>query len=144
MKRHDNKEQGSTLILIIFAALAALAVVLGIMSATSLYIERKRLFTLADAAALHAAEAFDLNQVRITQSTVFVDLTSPQVHAATLRYLALIPRTESKGVKVVSARTKDGRSSEVTFQKQWVPPVFSFFFPEGFPISVTARARTVF
>lgn len=137
-------EQGSSLILIIFATLVSIAVVLGVVAATSLYIERKRLFSLADAAALTSAEAFNLDEVRVSQGHVVVNLTNVQVATVTARYIAALSRTEAKGVSIVSARSIDHRSSEVTLTKKWVPPVFSFFFPEGFPISVTARARTVF
>ena len=50
---------------------------------------------------------------------------------------------DSAGVQLVSARTPDGVSSEVTLLKTWHPPVLSMFMPDGIVISVTATARTV-
>lgn len=142
--KHNPDEQGSSLILIVFASLVCISVVLGIIAATSLYIERKRLFSLADAAALTAAEGFNLDEVTMRNGRVVINLTNAQVLTVTTRYVSALSSTDAKGVTIVSARSVDHRSSEVTLKKQWSAPVLSFFFPKGFPISVTARARTVF
>ena len=136
-------EEGSSLILIIFAGLIGLAVIIATMAATSLYIERKRLFSVADGAALAAAEAFNLDDVLVVNGTASVTLTDSAVNAETLHYLRLIPVNESSGVSVLSAKTTDGRSATVTLQKWWKPPVVSIFMPEGLKIDVTSTARTV-
>ena len=136
-------EEGSSLILIIFAGLIGLAVIIATMAATSLYIERKRLFTVADGAALAAAEAFNLDDVLVVNGRASVTLTDSAVNAETLHYLRLIPVNESSGVSVLSAKTTDGRSATVTLQKWWKPPVVSIFMPEGLKIDVTSTARTV-
>ena len=140
-KLHD--EEGSSLILIIFAGLIGLAVVLGTVAATSLYIERKRLFTVADGAALSSAEAFNLDDVQVINGKAHVTLSDPAVLAKTQSYLGMIPAHDSSGVQIVSARTPDGVSSEVTLHKTWHPPVVSLFLPEGIDLKVTATARTV-
>ena len=136
-------EEGSSLILIIFAGLIGLAVIIATMAATSLYIERKRLFSVADGAALAAAEAFNLDDVLVVNGRASVTLTDSAVNAETLHYLRLIPVNESSGVSVLSAKTTDGRSATVTLQKWWKPPVVSIFMPEGLKIDVTSTARTV-
>ncbi|MEG2777762.1 MAG: hypothetical protein RR905_00570, partial [Aurantimicrobium sp.] len=110
---------------------------------TSLYIERKRLFTVADGAALAAAEAFNLDDVQVINGRASITLTSSAVRSETDHYLQLIPASESKGVSVVSAVTNDGRSATVSLQKTWHPPVVSIFMPEGMVIDVTSTARTV-
>lgn len=138
-----KEEEGSSLILIIFAGLIGLAVIIGTMAATSLYIERKRLFTVADGAALAAAESFNLDDVQVVNGKASVTLTDSAVNAETLHYLQLIPVNESRGVSVLSATTIDGRSATVTLQKWWKPPVVSIFMPEGLKIDVTSTARTV-
>ncbi|MEG0299028.1 MAG: pilus assembly protein TadG-related protein [Aurantimicrobium sp.] len=142
-KRINLEEEGSSLILIIFAGLIGLAVILGTVAATSLYIERKRLFTVADGAALAAAEAFNLDDVQVINGRASITLTSSAVRSETDHYLQLIPASESKGVSVVSAVTNDGRSATVSLQKTWHPPVVSIFMPEGMVIDVTSTARTV-
>ena len=141
--RIRGEEEGSSLILIIFAGLIGLAVVLGTVAATSLYIERKRLFTVADGAALAAAEAFSLDNVQIINGHASITLTNTAVRSETDHYLQLIPTSESKGISVVSAVTNDGRSATVSLQKTWHPPVVSLFMPEGLVLDVTSTARTV-
>lgn len=141
--RIREDEEGSSLILIIFAGLIGLAVVLGTVAATSLYIERKRLFTVADGAALAAAEAFNLDDVQVVNGRASITLTNTAVRSETVHYLQLIPATESKGISVLSAVTNDGRSATVSLQKTWHPPVVSIFMPEGMVLDVTSTARTV-
>jgi uncharacterized membrane protein len=142
-RRIREDEDGSSLILIIFAGLIGLAVVLGTVAATSLYIERKRLFTVADGAALAAAEAFNLDDVQVINGRASINLTNTAVRSETDHYLQLIPAIESKGISVVSAVTNDGRSATVSLQKTWHPPVVSIFMPEGMVLDVTSTARTV-
>lgn len=141
--RIREDEEGSSLILIIFAGLIGLTVVLGTVAATSLYIERKRLFTVADGAALAAAEAFNLDDVQVINGRASITLSNNAVRSETEDYLQLIPATESKGISVLSAVTNDGRSATVSLQKTWHPPVVSIFMPEGMVLDVTSTARTV-
>ena len=141
--RFREDEEGSSLILIIFAGLIGLAVILGTVAATSLYIERKRLFTVADGAALAAAEAFNLDDVQLINGRASITLTNTAVRSETDHYLQLIPATESKGISVLFAVTNDGRSATVSLQKTWHPPVVSIFMPEGIVLDVTSTARTV-
>ena len=141
--RLKSEEEGSSLILIIFAGLIGLAVILGTVAATSLYIERKRLFTVADGAALAAAEAFNLDDVQLVNGRARITLTDSDVRAETDHYLQIIPATESSGVSVVSAVTKDGRSATVNLSKTWHPPVVSIFMPDGLNLEVSSTARTV-
>ncbi|MDH6239067.1 pilus assembly protein TadG-related protein [Aurantimicrobium minutum] len=147
MRRIENRklssDEGSSLILIIFAGLIGLAVIVATMAATSLYIERKRLFTVADGAALISAEAFNLDEVQMVDGVARISLNDSAVKAQAQNYLTIIPAADSAGVQLVSARTPDGVSSEVTLLKTWHPPVVSMFMPDGIDISVTATARTV-
>jgi uncharacterized membrane protein len=143
LKKLRADEEGTSLILIIFAGLIGLAVILGTVAATSLYIERKRLFTVADGAALAAAEAFKLDDVQLINGRASITLTDSAVRNEAQRYLQIIPSNDSAGITVVSAITKDGRSATVNLQKTWHPPVISIFMPEGMNLDVTATARTV-
>lgn len=137
-------DEGSTLLLIIFYGFLALVLVLLVSAATSLYLERKRLFTLADGAALVGAEAFDLRSVALTPSGPRPVLESPDVAAAVNAYLAEAPIDGFDQLRVEQALTVDGRSATVTLSARWSPPVVSLLVPEGFPIEVTALARSVF
>lgn len=140
---HDDR--GSILPLIAGFGALALAVVLLVSAATSLYLERTRLFTLADGAALAGAESFDLASVRLTPEGVLRPrLTDAEVAAAAADYLVQAPATRLEGLQLVSATTTDGLSARVTLAAVWAPPVLSVFVPQGIPLQVTATSRSVF
>ena len=82
-----KSDEGSTLLLTIFYGFLSLVLVLLVVSASSLYLERKRLFTLADGAALVGAEAFELSDVQITPEGPRLVLDSADVAAAVRSYV---------------------------------------------------------
>lgn len=138
-------DRGSILPLIAGFGALALAVVLLVSAATSIYLERARLFTLADGAALAAAESFRLDSVQLTaDGELRPRLTKPEVTAAAVEYLAQAPDSRLEGLRLVAATTPDGLSARVTLAAVWAPPVLSVFVPEGIPLEVTATSRSVF
>lgn len=136
-------ETGSTLLLTIFYGFLSLVLVLLVVAATSLYLERKRLFTLADGAALAGAEAFALDSVTMTPDGLRPVLHTADVSRAVGDYLATAPQ-EFDGLAVVRAETVDGRSATVQLSADWRPPMVSLLVPDGIRIEVTAVARSVF
>jgi hypothetical protein len=137
-------EEGSILPLVCFYGALALLVTLIVASATSLYLERKRLFTLADGAALVGAEAFDLADVSVTPQGPRVELRPADVRAAVRDYLAGTPTDVFESLSLDEATTPDGSSARVTVSAIWRPPVVTAFVPEGLRINATAVSRTVF
>lgn len=136
-------ETGSTLLLTIFFGFLSLVLILLVVAATSLYLERKRLFTLADGAALVGAEAFDLDSVAMTPDGPRPLLETSDVTRAVSGYLAAVPHS-FENLAVERAETIDGRSATVQLSADWRPPVVSLLVPEGIRIDVTAVARSVF
>lgn len=140
-----RSDEGSTLLLTIFYAALALLVVLVVIASSSLYLERTRLFTLADGAALEAAESFALDDVELIESAVVPRLDAGAVDSAVDAYLADTPSATSfDDLTVIEATTADGRSATVTLSATWRPAVLSLIVPGGFPIEVTSVARSVF
>ncbi|KJC65581.1 pilus assembly protein TadG-related protein [Agreia bicolorata] len=140
-----RSDEGSTLLLTIFYAALALLVVLVVVGASSLYLERTRLFTVADGAALAGAESFSLDDVELVESAVVPRLDPVAVDAAVDRYLANTPSAaEFADLTVIEATTTDGRSATVTLSASWRPAVLSLIVPNGFPIEVASVARSVF
>ena len=137
-------DEGSMLPLTIFYGILSIVLVLVVVAATSLYLERKRLFTLADGAALVGAEAFALDDVLPTASGYRPTLESPDVAAAVSAYLSSTPTAEFTALRLERAETVDGRSATVELSAYWRPPVLTLLLPEGFRIEVTAVARSVF
>jgi len=130
--------------LVAFFGALALALVLVVAAASSLYLEKKRLFTLADGAALVGAESFRLGEVARSGHGWRPTLTSEEVGAAVATYLADEPSDEFRELAVERAGSADGRSATVTLSAVWHPPVVTVFVPDGLRIEATATARSVF
>lgn len=141
--RPTDDDSGSTLLLAIFYGFLALAVILMVVAATSLYLERKRLFTVADSAALAGAEAFRLDDVPSTGPTLHLALDSADVHAAVTRFLDSSPHASFQDLTLERADSLDGSSATVELAAAWRPPVLSILVPEGIRLHVTAVARSV-
>lgn len=143
-----RNEEGTLLVLIIFYGFLSLVLVLLVVAATSLYLERKRLFTLADGAALIGAEAFDLGDVVVTANGPTVQLQSADVAAAVRDYLSSADSAGNtaafESLELESASSADGRSATVRLSSYWRPPVLSLLVPEGIRLEVTAVARSIF
>ncbi|HWH25291.1 MAG TPA: pilus assembly protein TadG-related protein [Pseudolysinimonas sp.] len=137
-------DTGSTLPLIAFFGALALALVLVVAASTSLYLERKRLFTLADGAALAGAEAFTLDQVVETPNGPDVALAPDDVRTAVQSYLHSAPTQRFDDLNLDEATSVDGRSARVTLSSVWHPPLVGLFVPDGLRIDATATSRTVF
>jgi hypothetical protein len=135
--------EGSTLLLMIFAVLLAVAVLLGTVAASSLYLERKRLFLLADGAALAASQNFALDAVAVdvARRQLTFRLTTTDVLQGSRAYLKA---ADARGVRLVSATTPDGLTAEVRVESTWHPPVVGLFMPRGVLLEATGRARGTF
>lgn len=137
-----RRDDGSVLPLICALGALSLAIILLATAATSLYLERKRLFDVADAAALVGAESFELDQVHVTNGEFVVDLRDADVAAAVGDYLAEQPHTAFEALHVDRADA-DGSTATVSLSAYWRPPVVTLFVPEGLRIDVTSTARAV-
>ncbi len=142
--RPARSDDGSILPLTACFGALALVLVLLVTAATSLYLERKRLFTLADAAALAAAESFELADVELTEAGPRPVLSERSVRESVTEFLGRMPIDRVGGLTVTEATTIDGRSASVTLTSNWRPPVLTLFLPEGIPVHVTSVARSVF
>lgn len=138
-----SDDDGSTMPLTICFGALSLALILLVVSATSLYLERKRLFTLADGAALVGAEAFPLDAVSATNRGYRPTLLTPDVATAVNTYLRQTP-SDFTSLTLDRAETVDGRSATVSLSALWRPPVLSVLVPAGLRIDVTSVARSVF
>ncbi|WP_104084193.1 pilus assembly protein TadG-related protein [Cryobacterium sp. Y11] len=143
-RMHAANDDGSTLLLIIFYGFLALSLVLVALSATSLYLDHKRLLSLADGAVLAGSEAFTLDAVQVGVVGPRPLLRSGDVSAAVDEYLALVPHASFEDLVVTSAASVDGLSASVTLRSWWRPPVLTLVVPDGVPLEVTVVSRAVF
>jgi hypothetical protein len=137
-------EEGSTLLLTIFYGFLSLVLVFLVVAATSLYLERKRLFTLADGAALVGAESYDLTDVALTPNGYRPKLTAAAVASAVADYVSASRGDGFMDLTIEEATTNDTASSTVSLSAYWKPPFVSLLVPEGIRIEVRATARSVF
>ncbi|GGE85631.1 Tad domain-containing protein [Mycetocola zhadangensis] len=144
LKQGRPNDDGSTLILAIFYGMLSLIVILLVAAATSLYVERKRLFSLADAAALVGAESFELSTVSVNDGVPRVTLSSAGVSADVEEFLGNNPTGRFEELRLEQAVSLDGRSATVTLSSYWRPPVLTAFVPDGIRLEVTSVARSVF
>lgn len=142
--RRLRDEKGSTMPLVAGFGALALALVLVAAAASSLYLERKQLFTLADGAALVGAEAFDLADVTVSSGQPEVLLVPADVHRDVTAFLTATPNGGFEALVLEEATTRDGETATVTLSAVWHPPIVTVFFPEGVRIQTTATARAVF
>ena len=141
--RVARDDDGSTLLLTIGYCVLGLALILVVASATTLYLERKRLFTVADGAALAAAEAWQLDAVRVDGDRLSLELHDAEVRDAALAFLA-DATTGPDDVELVRATSNDGRSATITLRSIWRAPIHTDLVPVEVPVEVTVTARSVF
>lgn len=141
--RMRGEEQGSTLLLTIFFSFLGLSLVLVVAAASSLYLDRKSLFTVADGAALAAAEAWSLDSIRVEGDELAFELDDDTVRRVATEYLGDAAH-ELDDVELVGASSVDGRSATVTLRAVWHAPIHTELLPVAVPIEVTATARSVF
>lgn len=139
-------DDGSVLLLTIVYAALALALVLVVTAATSLYLERTRLYSLADGAALAGAEGFALDTARpLEGGRIATGLGDAGVRAAVNAYLAASPAAaQFDELAVDEAMSADGRTATVELSATWHPPVVAFVLPDGVRVEVEAVGRSVF
>jgi hypothetical protein len=139
-------DEGSILPLIAGASALALAVILVVTAVTSLYLDYKRLLSIADAAALVGAEAYDLSEIVVEGGTVVATLDPARVRGAVESHLGefLSGPVPVDDLHLVRATSLDGRSATVTLAARWSPPLLAPFIPDGLPVEATSTARSVF
>lgn len=128
-------DEGSVLLLTLGYGVLAIAVILVCTAATSLYLAQKQLDAVADAAALAAADGFEL---AVSDEGATAVLSDADVEREAQAMVAEIGRDAT----LVSADSPDGSSARVTVAGVWHPPVVTVFVPEGVRLEATATSRT--
>lgn len=136
-----DRDAGSTLPLALVLFLIAVSFVAVAAGATALHLERLRLLTVADGAALAAAESFRVADVRVEGDAVVPTLSSSAVCAAVNRFLADAAPGSFEGLAVRRASSSNGgRSATVSLSAVWRPPILSSLLPLSVPVEVTSTA----
>lgn len=130
------------LVLVLFLVAAAFTAV--VAGATALHLERLRLLTVADGAALAAAESFRVADARVEGEEVVPHLVQGRVAAAAADYLRGADVPDLEGLALVAAGTADGRTARVVLRGTWRPPIASDLLPVAVPVTVVSTAAARF
>ncbi|MEZ2370741.1 pilus assembly protein TadG-related protein [Arthrobacter sp. RCC_34] len=147
-RRRNAAQTGSLNILTLGYVVIALLAAVVLLDVSSVYLDHKKLLSLADGAASAAADAFDITGIAgDRQGHVTVRLDDGRVRAAAADYLRRSPAAVTlDGLALVDASgSPDGRSATVRLTAVARPPLLGVFVPDGITIESgsTARARLV-
>ena len=138
-------EDGSALPLALVLLLIAVAFVAVAAGATALHLDRLRLLTVADGAALAGAESFRVADVEVEGDSVRPRLRAASVEAAAAEAVAGAERGDLADLRLVSAGAgADGSVAVVTVSAVWHPPIVQALLPLAVPIQVTSSAAARF
>lgn len=132
------------MVLIIGYMLLSLLVLTVVLATSAVYIEHKKLLSVADGAALTAADTFGLDQISREPGSPPVPTLDPaSVQTSVTGYLE---RTAAgarfSGLSVDSSTgAPDSRTARVVLTALVHPPVVNFLVPGGIPITAIADAR---
>ncbi|WP_343317969.1 pilus assembly protein TadG-related protein [Arthrobacter sp. TMP15] len=141
-EQNSSRENGHVMVLLIGYVLLTLLLVTVVAAAGSLYIGHKKLLSIADSAALAAADTFELSGGDAGRDPGTL-LTDHGVLAAAQNYLSGLETPQGLGGIVLDSDTGagDGHSAHVGMSAVVHPLFINFLVPEGISISVTSTAR---
>lgn len=151
LRRCGRGDDGQVLLISLVYGLIAVLLVLVVVSASAVHLERKRLLGLADAAALDAADALDEDRyfalVQAGEPVTSVPLSDATVRAEVTGYLT----RQGAGERFVGlgvgagTGTPDGETAVVVLTARAAPLLSSVItdrWAAGVPLRVTAQARS--
>lgn len=140
---YSTDEEGQITVLIIGYILLSLLVIAVVTAVSAVYIEHKKLLSVADGAALSAADTFSVASINADGAEPAPALDSESVSRAAAAYLersGALPRFN--GLALDSATgAPDSRTARVVLTAVVHPPIVNFLVPAGIPIAATADAR---
>ncbi|KRE84542.1 hypothetical protein ASG86_07505 [Arthrobacter sp. Soil764] len=125
----------------IVLALLVATVVIGI---SAVYLEHKRLLSLADGASLAAADSYTLGEVMSQGGSPSAVLSPARVRNVAADFVARSPASERFSSLAVTGATgtPDGSTAVVVLTAAVHPPVVNFLVPDGIRIEATSTARS--
>ena len=125
----------------VLLALLVATVVIGI---TAVYLEHKRLLSLADGASLAAADSYTLGEVSAEGGSPSAVLNPARVRNVAADFVARSPASQRFSSLAVAGATgtPDGSTAVVVLTAAVHPPVVNFLVPDGIRIEATSTARS--
>jgi hypothetical protein len=144
MTQRKTAEDGQMIVLIIGYVLLALLVATVVVGISSIYLEHKRLLSLADGASLAAADSFTLGDVGSGGGGPAAVLGSDRVRHVASDFISRNPAAQRFDRLEVSAATgsPEGSTAVVVLTAAVHPPVVNFLVPDGIRIEASSTARS--
>lgn len=139
-----EQDEGQMIVMIIGFVLLALLVVTVVIGISSVYLEHKRLLSLADGASLAAADSYTLGEVAGEGESPSAVLGSERVRSVAADFVARSPSSARFGALAVTGATgsPDGSTAVVVLSSVVHPPVVNFVVPDGIRIEAVSTARS--
>ncbi|TPV49164.1 hypothetical protein FJ661_17065 [Pseudarthrobacter phenanthrenivorans] len=144
MTDRSGKEDGQMMVMILGYVTLALLVATVVIGISSVYLEHKRLLSLADGASLAAADSYTLGEVDTQGGTPSATLNPARVRNVAADFIARSPASQRfGGLEVTGATgTPDGTTAVVVLSAAVHPPVVNFLVPDGIRIEAASTARS--
>ncbi|WP_235009446.1 pilus assembly protein TadG-related protein [Arthrobacter sp. SLBN-83] len=144
MSRREADESGQLMVMILGYVLLALLVATVVTGITAVYLEHKRLLSLADGASLAAADSYTLGEVSAEGGSPSAVLNPARVRNVAADFVARSPAAQRFSALSVTGATgtPDGSTAVVVLTAAVHPPVVNFLVPDGIRIEATSTARS--
>lgn len=132
------------IVMIVGYVLLALLVATVVVGISSVYIEHKRLLSLADGASLAAADSYTLGEVEAAGGSPSAILGSERVRNVAADFVSRNPASRRFDELSVTSGTgsPDGSTAVVVLSAAVHPPVVNFLVPDGIRIEASSTARS--
>jgi hypothetical protein len=137
-------EDGQMIVLVVGYVLLALLVTTVVVGISSVYLEHKRLLSLADGASLAAADSFTLGDVGSDGGTPSAVLGSERVRNVAADFIGRNPAAQRFDRLEIATATgsPDASTAVVVLTAAVHPPVVNFLMPDGIRIEASSSARS--
>jgi hypothetical protein len=141
MPKDDN---GQMMVMVLGYVVVALLVTTVVIGISSVYLEHKRLLSLADGASLAAAGSYTLGEVETQGGSPSAVLSPARVRNVAADFVSRSPASQRfDGLAVTGATgSPDGSTAVVVLTAAVHPPVVNFLVPSGIRIEATSTARS--
>jgi hypothetical protein len=132
------------MVMILGYVVLALLVTTVVVGISSVYLEHKRLLSLADGASLAAAGSYTLGEVEVQGGTPSAVLNPARVRNVAADFVSRSPASQRFDRIAVTAATgtPDGATAVVVLTAVVHPPVVNFLMPDGIRIEAASTARS--
>ncbi|WP_350001705.1 pilus assembly protein TadG-related protein [Pseudarthrobacter sp. WHRI 8279] len=144
MTARTNHEDGQMMVMILGYVTLALLVATVVIGISSVYLEHKRLLSLADGASLAAADSYTLGDVDAHGGSPSATLNPARVRNVAADFVSRSPAAQRFSGLAVAGVTgsPDGSTAVVVLTAAVHPPVVNFLVPDGIRIEATSTARS--